>query len=49
MIKTIETLLMNGADVNAVADKDVLPLTLALDLPSESLDKEDIIDMLQRR
>ncbi len=44
----MELLVQLGADVNAVGDKDVMPLNLALALP-ESPEKTNIVAKLQSR
>jgi Ankyrin repeat len=49
LVRTAIFLIQNGADVNAVAEGDCMPLTLAEELEASSSDKETIIDVLLKR
>jgi ankyrin repeat protein len=48
LLETAKYLISVGADVNAVAGGDVMPLSLAEALP-ESNDKDEIVSLLTRR
>lgn len=45
----MECLISHGADVNAVAEGDIMPLQVAEKAPEESENKERIIDILLRQ
>jgi Ankyrin repeat len=49
LVRTAIFLIQNGGDVNAVAEGDCMPLTLAEELEASSSDKETIIDVLLKR
>ena len=49
LIRTIVFLIKNGADVNAVAEGDCMPLTLAEGLEASNPEKDEIIDVLLKR
>lgn len=49
LIRTIVFLIKNGADVNAVAEGDSMPLTLADGLEASTSEKDEIIDVLLKR
>lgn len=49
LVRTAIFLIQNGADVNAVAEGDCMPLTLAEELEASTSDKETIIDVLLKR
>lgn len=49
MIRTIVFLIKNGADVNAVAKGDCMPLILADGLEASNPEKDKIIDVLLKR
>ena len=49
LIRTIVFLIKNGADVNAVAEGDCMPLTLADGLEATTSEKDKIIDVLLKR
>eukprot|EP01039_Chlorochromonas_danica_P004167 gene4168-4578_t len=49
MPQCVEALLELGVDVNSVAERDQLPLTLAKALPTESPHRNRIIDLLERK
>ena len=48
LLLTLQLLIATGADVNIVADKDVMPLNMAMALP-ESEKKNQILDLLISR
>jgi Ankyrin repeat len=49
LVRTAIFLIQNGADVNAVAEGDCMPLTLAEELEASIPGKETIIDVLLKR
>jgi Ankyrin repeat len=49
LVRTAIFLIQNGADVNAVAEGDCMPLTLAEELEASTSDKQTIIDVLLKR
>ena len=49
LVRTIVFLIQNGADVNAVAEGDCMPLTLADGLEVSATDRDMIIDVLLQR
>ena len=49
LVQTAIFLIQNGADVNAVAEGDCMPLTLAEELEASILDKQTIVDVLLKR
>ena len=49
LVRTAILLIQNGADVNAVAEGDCMPLTLAEELEASTSDKKTITDVLLKR
>lgn len=49
LTNTIEFLINNGSDVNAVADRDIMPLTLAEEINVINEDRNFILDLLLKR
>ena len=49
LVRTAIFLIKNGADVNAVAEGDCMPLILAEELEASISDKETMIDVLLKR
>jgi hypothetical protein len=48
-METIRFLINNGADVNAVAQGDIMPLNLADELSIQDVNRVDIIALLLER
>ena len=49
LLNTIKCLITHGADVNAVADGDVMPLVVADKIPLTSRLRSEIINVLIKR
>lgn len=49
LFETVKCLLSHGADSNAVAKDDIMPLTLAEGLPTQHPFRDEIVDVLLRK